>query len=44
MTRYDRDIIKLEKNLIKEISEMKFSFKKIVKVIELDAILSYYGA
>lgn len=31
-----------EKELIEEIAGMKFSFKKLRKIIELDALISYY--
>lgn len=31
-----------EKELMKEIADMKFSFKKLRKIIELDALISYY--
>ena len=33
-----------ENHLIKEIGEMKkFTFKKLLKVIELDALMNYYN-
>lgn len=33
-----------ENQLIKEIGEMKkFTFKKLLKVIELDALMNYYN-
>ncbi len=45
MKEYDREIVKAEEKLIREISRMKkFSFKKLLKVIELDALLTYYNA
>lgn len=45
MKEYDREIVKAEEKLIREISQMKkFSFKKLLKVIELDALLTYYNA
>lgn len=43
MTKYNRDVMTVENKLIKEIGEMKFSFKKLLKVIELDALMSYYN-
>ena len=44
MKEYNREIIKAEEKLIKEIEGMKkFSFKKLLKVIELEALLSYYN-
>lgn len=44
MKEYKREIIKAEEKLISEIAGMKkFSFKKLLKVIELDALLSYYN-
>ena len=45
MKEYNREIIKAEEKLIKEIESMKkFSFKKLLKVIELDALISYQNA
>ena len=45
MTQYNREIVKAEEKLIREIAGMKkFSFKKLLKVIELDALLSYQKA
>ncbi len=45
MKEYNREIIKAEEKLIKEIEGMKkFSFKKLLKVIELDALISYQNA
>ncbi len=45
MKEYKREIIKAETQLIGEIESMKkFSFKKLLKVIELDALLKYYNA
>lgn len=38
----NKDIREAEKKLLKEIESMKFSFKKFMKVIELDAMLKYY--
>lgn len=44
MKEYRREIIKAEEQLINEIASMKkFTFKKLLKVIELDALLSYYN-
>lgn len=44
MKEYNKDIARAETKLIKEIGNMKFSFKKLLKVVELDALLSYYNA
>ncbi len=44
MKEYNRELIKAEEKLIREIAGMKFSFKKLLKVIELDALLSYQNA
>ena len=41
MRRYDKEIYEREQQLMKEISGMKFSLKKIGKMIELEALLSY---
>lgn len=41
MKEYSRELRKEQERLIKEISGMKFSFRKLLKVIELDAIISY---
>ncbi len=39
-----REIYRAEEKLINEIEGMKkFSFKKLLKVIELDALLRYYN-
>ena len=44
MKAYNREIAKTEEKLISELAGMKkFSFKKLLKVIELDALLSYYN-
>ena len=41
MVAYDRDIFETEQRLLKEISQMKkFSFKKLAKVIELNALVN----
>lgn len=40
-TGYDREIVAREKELIREISKMKFSFKKLRKVLELDALVNF---
>ena len=40
---YERELMEKEMQLIKEISGMKFSFKKLRKVFELDALM-HYGA
>lgn len=45
MKEYNRELMKTEEKLIKEISSMKkFSFKKLLKCIELNAVLSYYNS
>lgn len=47
MNSYRREELRLEEKLInelyKEISGMKFSFKKIRKVFELDALISDFS-
>ncbi|MBR3768282.1 MAG: hypothetical protein IKL10_08630 [Clostridia bacterium] len=44
MKEYNREIARAEEKLINEIAGMKkFSFKKLLKVIELDALLTYYN-
>ena len=43
MTQYDNSAMTQEKKLIKELGNMKFSFKKLLKAIELDALISYYN-
>ena len=40
MSAYDREVYEQEMKLMKEISEMKFSFRKLGKIIELQALLS----
>ncbi len=44
MKEYNRELVKAEEKLIREIATMKFSFKKLLKVIELDALLNYQNA
>ena len=44
MKVYNNELIKAEKKLIREIEGMKFSFKKLLKVIELNALISYQNA
>ncbi len=40
----NKTVASRENELIKEIGEMKkFTFKKLLKVIELDALMSYYN-
>ena len=39
---YEREIMEREMKLIKELSGMKFSFRKLKKAFELDA-LRHYG-
>ena len=40
MRAYDREVYEQEMKLMKEISEMKFSFRKIGKILELHALMS----
>lgn len=42
MKRYNKDVVEMENSLIKEMTGMKFSFKKLLKAIELDAVVSMY--
>lgn len=42
MNFYSSAEVSREKKLINEIAGMKFSFKKLRKIIELDALISYY--
>lgn len=44
MKEYKRELLIEEEKLIKEIEKMKFSFRKLLKVIELNALLNYYNA
>ena len=37
---YEKEIVAREQELLKEISKMKFSFKKLRKVLELDALVN----
>ncbi len=39
----NRTVREAESKLLKEIESMKFSFKKFLKVIELEAIIKYYA-
>lgn len=41
MTTDSRTLITEERKLLSEISHMKFSFRKLVKIKELDAIIAY---
>ena len=44
MSRYEEDVVMAqEKKLIREMGHMKFSFRKLLKAIELDAIISFYN-
>ncbi len=43
MRSYDREIFERELQLMDEISGMKFSMKKIRKLIELEALVSNFG-
>lgn len=40
MRSYDKEIYEREMQLMKEISGMKFSFKKLRKIFELEALLN----
>ena len=41
MKEYNREIIKAEEKLIKEIEdEKKFTFRKLLRILELNALLS----
>ena len=40
MRSYDREVYEQEMQLMKEISKMKFSFRKLGKIIELHALLT----
>ena len=43
MSRYEESsVMAQEMKLIKEMGNMKFSFKKLLKAIELNAYISYY--
>ena len=44
MSKYDREMRKEEERLMNEIEGMKFSFKKLIKVFELNALISYKNA
>ena len=45
MSKYNREMRREEERLISEIANMrKFSFKKLLKVMELNALLSYANA
>ncbi len=45
MSKYNREMRREEERLISEIASMKkFSFKKLLKVMELNALLSYQNA
>ncbi len=44
MSKYNREMRKAEEKLISEIAGMKFSIKKLLKVMELNALLSYENA
>lgn len=41
MMAFNRDIYEREQQLLKELKGMKFSFKKLRKLIELDALVNY---
>ncbi len=40
MRTYEREVYQQEMKLMKEISEMKFSFRKLGKLFELHALLT----
>ena len=44
MKEFNRELVKAEEKLISEIATMKFSFKKLLKAIELNALYSYHNA
>lgn len=44
MSKYNKEMRKEEERLISEIASMKFSFKKLLKVMELNALFSYENA
>ena len=44
MSKYNNEMRREEERLISEIAGMKFSFKKLLKVMELNALLSYENA
>ena len=45
MSKYNREMRREEERLISEIAGMKkFSFKKLLKVMELNALLTYQNA
>lgn len=44
MSKYNREMRKEEERLMSEIASMKFSIKKLLKVMELNALLSYENA
>ena len=44
MRSYDKDLYEQEMKLMKEISGMKFSLKKVVKILELDALMNSFSA
>ena len=43
MRAYDREVYEQELKLMKEISNMKLSFRKIGKIIRLEALISCQG-
>ena len=40
MKSYEKEIRSMEEQLLKEISGMKFSLKKLGKILELEALMS----
>ncbi len=44
MSKYEEDVVTAqEKKLLKELGNMKFSFRKLLKAIELDAYVSFHN-
>ena len=44
MSKFEEDVVMArEKKLMQELGNMKFSFKKLLKAIELDAYISFYN-
>lgn len=44
MSKYTAEMRREEERLMNEIEGMKFSFKKLIKVFELNALISYKNA
>ncbi len=44
VSKFEEDaVMAQERKLIKELGTMKFSFRKLLKAIELDAYISFYN-